>query len=117
MEPSEGQSSLWRRWASLIWLTAVLVPVTLLQPYRNRPTIRADGEGYHLWTYALLKGDLVFSWYHGDAPRVSLIGTDPSRNSYSCKYPPGLALLRLPFMIAVVDPERGGPPFSDAEHR
>ena len=55
-----------RRWASILIVAAVLLPVTVFQPYRNGPAIRSDGAGYHIWTYALLKGDLAFTWFEGD---------------------------------------------------
>src|SRR5262249_21450457 len=35
---------------------------------------------------------------------------------YACMYPPGVALIRLPLMVFVVDPSRNGPPFSPGEH-
>jgi hypothetical protein len=45
-----------------------------------------------------------------------LIQPDATRRRHICKYPPGVALLRLPLMAFVVDPERNGPPYSEGEH-
>ena len=56
-------SALRQRWGSLLIVVAILVPVTLFQPYRNGPPIRSDGAGYHLWTRVLLEGDLSFERY------------------------------------------------------
>ena len=42
------------------------------------PPIRSDGCGYHIWTYAILKGDLSFSWYEGEPSDVALHQPDPA---------------------------------------
>src|SRR5262245_48785699 len=111
-----SRESLTRRWGSLFFLALVLLGVTLVQPYNNGPPIRSDGEGAHLWTYAFLKGDPSFSWFQGDVFMMGLIQPDLARHRFLCKYPPGVALVRLPLMALVVDPDRDGPPYSTGEH-
>jgi hypothetical protein len=110
-------SGIWRRWASLLVIGAVLLPVTVRQPYAIGPPIRSDGVGYHVWTYGLLTGRLSFRWYAGDPATAGLRLTDPEHRVYQNKYPPGVALLRLPFMLWCLD--RSQPPgvISPAEHR
>jgi hypothetical protein len=115
-KPSDAPPHFTLRWASVLLLGVVLVPVTFLQPYRSGPPIRSDGGGYHIWTYAFLKGDLSFAWYRGGSATPGLFQADPARPFLFCKYPPGVALLRLPLMALLVDPARGGPPYSEAEH-
>lgn len=104
------------RWSSVLLIAFVAVGVTVGQPYDNGPPIRSDGEGYHIWTYAILKGDLSFSWYQGDRVEAGLHQPDPAVRRFACKYPPGLALLRLPVMAFITDPERNGPPYSPMEY-
>jgi hypothetical protein len=41
-------------------LLLTLIVVTWVQPYRNKPPIRSDGVGYHIWTHALLTLDFSF---------------------------------------------------------
>ena len=90
--------------------------VTVYPTYANWPPIRSDGAGYHIWTYAILKGDLSFSWYEGEPADVALLQPDPAVSRYTCKYPLGVALIRLPVMACVTDPARNGLPYSPAEH-
>jgi hypothetical protein len=95
-----------RRWASLLVLAGILLPVTVLQPYSNGPPIRSDGLGYHLWHYALVTGRLNFAWFEGDYEEAGLHPSDEQRLFWTNKYPPGVALVRLPFML----------PFADLSH-
>lgn len=105
---------MWRDWSALLLLAGILVPVTLLQPYRNGPPIRSDGEAYHLWTRVLLEGDLSFERYK----KVQAIDKplDPVHGQYTNRYPPGLALLRFPVMAFLVQLGPGAPLISPAEH-
>ena len=105
-----------RRWWSVLVVALAATAVTVYPTYSNWPPIRSDGAGYHIWTYALLKGDLSFSWYEGNPAEVALHRPDPAVPRYTCKYPPGVALVRLPVMACVTDPARNGPPYSPAEH-
>ena len=109
-----AQGTAWQRWSSLVFLAVILIPVTLLQPYRNGPPIRSDGEAYHLWTRLLLEGDLSFARYK----KVQAIDPplDPLHGQYTNRYPPGLALLRFPVMLFLVQLGPGSPLISPAEH-
>lgn len=115
-----GARSALRAWCgrhvSVLVVAVAAAAVTVLPPYANGPAIRSDGAGYHIWTYAILKGDLTFSWFRGDPEEVSLHRPDPAAERYTCKYPPGVALLRLPVMACVTNPARNGPPYSPTEH-
>jgi len=104
------------RWFCVFLIAAAAIRVTEYPPHVNGPPIRADGEGYHVWTYAILKGDLSFSWFEGNAARAGLHQPDPAVRRFTCKYPPGVALLRLPVMVFVTDPGRNGPPYLTTEH-
>jgi hypothetical protein len=114
----EGTSPLresWvRRWASLLILAVIVMVVMAFHP---GPGIHSDGIGYHLWTYALLRGDLGFTWVPDlcGVKRWGLIQPDVAQQRYHCKFPPGVALLRLPLMAFVVDPARNAPPYSAGE--
>jgi hypothetical protein len=101
------------RWHSLVVIALVTIPVAFFQPWKNGPPIRSDGEGYHLWTRALLEGDLSFRRHAGKA---GLFLADPVRIIYQNKYPPGVALLRFPVMAFLVDRRPGSPAISGAEH-
>jgi hypothetical protein len=103
-----------RRWASLLVVVAGLLAVKV---FHSGPGIHADGVGYHLWTYAILKGDAAFSWLPDTGGAKYLMQPDTTQRRYACKYPPGVALVRLPLMAFVVDPDRNGPPYSKNEHR
>jgi hypothetical protein len=100
-------------------LMALIAWVTFATPYTTRydgPPIRSDGVGYHAWTRALLTGDLSFCAWRG-AIENFVSSYDKQRKFCQNKYPPGLALLRLPVMAFLIDtsakPHRIGP----AEHR
>ena len=102
------------RWCALLLLIAILIPVTASPPYNNRPPIRSDGVGYHLWIRALLERDLSFCRWtelRGDFSAI-----DAARGVCRNKYPPGLALLQFPFMAPLVDRRPGAPLISPAEH-
>jgi hypothetical protein len=105
-----------RRWWSVAAVALAATAVTAYPTYAHWPPIRADGAGYHIWNYALLKGDLSFSWFSGEPSEVALHRPDPLAARFASKYPPGVALLRLPVMALVTDAARGGPPFTPAEH-
>ncbi len=104
------------RWSSVFLVLAAAVYVLVYKPYDNGPPIRSDGTGYHIWTYAIIKGDLTCSWYEGDPKEVARIPIDPERHRFACKFPPGVALLRLPLMVFVTDPAHNGLPYSKGEH-
>ena len=106
-----------RRWASLLIVSGVLLPVTVLQPYANAPPIRSDGVGYHLWTYALLTGDPNFAWYQENPAEAAIYVSDTARPFWANKYPPGVALIRLPFMLPFVDWSQPPGTIAPGEHR
>lgn len=108
-----SRSAFFHRWRSLIVIILITVPVACFQPWKNGPPIRSDGEGYHLWTRALLERDLSFRRYAGAA---GLFLADRERNIYQNKYPPGVALLRFPVMAFLVDRQSGAGAISRAEH-
>lgn len=114
-EPTAPRESWARRWASLLVLAVIVLIVTVFQP---EPGIHSDGVGYHLSTYAILKGDLAFTWLPDNIGMdMFLIQPDVRRQRYLCKYPPGVALIRLPLMAFVVNRDRDGrPPYSQGEH-
>ena len=105
-----------------IVLLSTLIVVTWVQPYRNKPPIRSDGVGYHIWTHALLALDFRFCQL---AERAGATGAISVKNSVTgiCqnKYPPGVALLRLPFMAPFArrqfDADLGQPLITAWEHR
>jgi hypothetical protein len=103
----------WRRWGSLAVLATALVFVTVVPLYRTGPPIRSDGVGYHLWTRALLEGDLFFRAYRG---REGVNPADPVRGTNQNKFPPGVALVRFPVMAFLVDRSPGAPLISRGEH-
>src|SRR5262245_11196724 len=95
---NNGVLNLLRRfWGlGLVGVTTILVVFT--EPHDNTPVIRADGVGYHAWTYAILRGDLNFH----DVPNETYAFTE-TRPGYFCNsYPPGVALARLPVMAWLV---------------
>ena len=108
-------ASLARGWAAGAIALVVGVSFALVQPYDNRPPIRADGLGYHVWTRALREHDLSFCGY----PELELVGAiarrDERRQVCLNKYPMGLALLRFPVMAPLVDRRPGLPLVSKGE--
>ncbi len=104
------------RWLGCFLVLVAAAPVTIDPPYRNGPPIRADGVGYHAWTRALLERDLDFCYLSTDyAGAISNRGGP--RGVCQDKYPPGVALVRLPVMAFLVDTSPGAPLITDAEHR
>lgn len=106
------------RWASVVVVLVAALGAVLLTPWLTSggdDSIRSDGVGYHAWTRAILDRDLSFCRY-GD-----LVGAlsyrDEARGVCQNKYPPGLALLRLPVMAPLVDRSPDAPLISPAEHR
>lgn len=79
-------------------------------------TIRQDAVGYHLWTYAILRGDFNFANYR-DLDQNSIVEADPERGYFHNKYGPGVALVQLPVMVFVADSSSLPPAISPAEHR
>lgn len=88
----------------------IVVCVTAYQPYRNGPAIRSDGEGYHIWTFALKKWDFNFCEYQA-------LGAQSSGRLGRCfvKWPPGVALFRFPVMAWFVN-VNNHESFSSGEH-
>ncbi|HEY7308492.1 MAG TPA: hypothetical protein VH643_03920 [Gemmataceae bacterium] len=109
----EAALAWFQRWRSLVVIVLVTVPVACLQPWKNGPPIRSDGEGYHLWTRAFLERDLSFRRHAGES---GLFLSDRDRDIYQNKYPPGVALLRFPVMTFLVDRRPGVSAISKAEH-
>jgi hypothetical protein len=90
-------SLLRRFWGlGLVAVTTILVVAT--EPYDNAPVIRADGVGYHAWTYAILRGDFNFR----DLPNETYAFTETRPGYFWNSYPPGVALVRLPVMVWLV---------------
>ena len=85
--------------------------VTAYQPYSNGPPIRSDGQGYHIWTFALKKWDFRFCEYRG------LGWAEPGEVPGRCvvRWPPGVALLRFPVMVWFVN-VHNHKSFSRGEH-
>jgi hypothetical protein len=107
------EAPFFRRWCSLVVIALVTIPAAWFQPWKNGPPIRSDGEGYHLWTRALLEGDLSFRRHAGE---TGLFLADRQRHIYQNKYPPGVALLRFPVMAFLIDSRPGVSTISRAEH-
>lgn len=100
----------------LMILALMLCRITAGGAYRNGPEIRSDGVGYHAWTRAIVERDFTFcAWRAHGTPLFSY--EDPVRGICQNKYPPGLALLRLPVMAFLVDTSPGAPLISQAEQR
>ncbi len=80
-------------------------------------TIRQDAVGYHLWTYAILRGDFNFANYRELDPNNSIVEADPERGYFHDKYGPGVALIQLPVMVFLADSSSPTPTISPGEHR
>lgn len=106
---------MFKRWCSLGILLVILIPTIIGRGILEVPAIRSDGVGYHIWTHAILRGELHFRWFE-DTQWWALNLTDPERHVYQNKYPPGVALVRLPVMAWLVDLDTPAYPFSDAEN-
>jgi len=92
--------------------------VSVSRPYANTPDIRSDGVGYHIWVHGLAHGDLRFCDYRKLLDPVNAISSeDVDLQRCRVKYPPGVALLQLPFSLPwlAVDPVATG--FSVGENR
>lgn len=100
----------------MIIIAGALLEATLNHPYAAWPPIRSDGLGYHLWTRAILEGNLSFCQW----PQLRVVGAishiDAARGVCQNKYPFGLALLRFPVMAPLVQFGPHAPLVSDAEH-
>lgn len=98
----------------LLALALLLARTVYAPPYVNSPPIRSDGEGYHAWTRAILNWDFRFCEWRGEG-FISHI--DEARGVCQNKYPPGLALLRLPVMAFLAERQPASPrTFTPAEH-
>ncbi len=86
------------RWWAVILFVAIATFFTVNPPYTNTPPIRADGLGYHAWTRAILDHKLSFCKYRALDNNQSISAPQPQTGKCINKYPPGLALLRFPFM-------------------
>jgi hypothetical protein len=111
------------RWFSCLVVAAVLVPVAYFQPwktYLSQGPIRSDGLGYHVWTRAILDGNLDFCRFPELGSSLVRIPrpthADPERVVCQDRYPPGLALLQLPVMAPLADRSNGAPLVSGAQH-
>jgi hypothetical protein len=101
----------WIQYLPALVFAASLCYVTAYRPYNNGPAIRSDGQGYHIWTFALKKWDFRFCEYQRLGYAI------PTGFSDRCivKWPPGVALFRFPVMAWFVDVENHGS-FSAGEH-
>ena len=102
---------IWRlckEFPGLISTCIVLLWVGIAVPHNNvDPDIRSDGVGYHMWTHALLSGDFSTCKYKNMPHFGGAISyTNPEKNICQNKYPPGVALARLPFMMFATDPSK-----------
>src|SRR5262245_796559 len=114
------------RWALrfplFVLLVPVLIVVTWVQPYRNKPPIRSDCVGHHIWTHAILMLDFRFCQLVERSGALGAIAVE-NRVTGVClnKYPSGVALLRLPFMAPFarrrLDASPGQPFITPWEHR
>ena len=103
-------------WVGVIVIVIFALYAAVFTPYNNSPHIRSDGVGYHIWTHAIKSGDFTFKKYQSILSSViAIAGKYEDGKKYQIKYPPGVALLRLPFMIWVTDPNKTDG-FSKAEH-
>ncbi len=95
------------KYVAPVAFTVLLAWVTVARPYDNGPPIRSDGVGYHVWVYGFLTGDLSLCTYRQLLDASDAIAVvDERRSVCGIKYPPGVALLQLPFVSPWVDPER-----------
>lgn len=86
-------------------------------PYRTSgQAIRSDGSGYQAWTRAIVTGDLSFCGNEELEKVKAISATDPERGVCQNKYPPGMALLRLPVTAWLVDRDASDPRPSPREH-
>lgn len=67
------------------------------------PAIRSDGSGYQAWTRAIVTGDYSFCGNEELLTVKAISATDAERDVCQNKYPPGMALLRLPVTGWLVD--------------
>src|SRR5262245_57243792 len=114
------------RWALrfplFVLLVPVLIVVTWVQPYRNKPPIRSDCVGHHIWTHAILTLDFRFCQLVERAGAIGAIAVE-NRVTGVClnKYPSGVAILRLtcmaPFARRQLDANPGQPFITPWEHR
>ena len=107
-------------WTALIVVLAAAAAATIgtvATAYTPGPPIRSDGLGYHAWTRAILEGDLRFCQWES-LQEVQAISVRNPEHPDRCgnKYPPGLALLRLPFMAPVASLDGDDLVPGDAEH-
>ena len=103
-----------RRWWALIAIAAVVIPVTIDTPYRAHrgdPAIYSDAVGFHAWTRAFVKWEFGFCYLPRDKEEVR-----PYKDRCTNKYPPGLALMRLPVMAWLVDRDAPDGTISSGEH-
>ena len=86
-------------------------------PYQTSgPAIRSDGSGYQAWTRAIVTGDLSFCGNEELETVKAISATDQDRGVCQNKYPPGMALLRLPITAWLVDRDAPDPRPSPREH-
>src|SRR5258708_2218560 len=64
-----------------LWPMLLLAGLILFGPSTPPDTIRHDGLGYHLWTYAIVRGDMNFAPYK-DLDNNSISEADPQRGYY-----------------------------------
>lgn len=80
------------------------------------PAIRSDGSGYQAWTRALVTGDLSFCGNEELESVEAISVVDAERDVCQNKYPPGMALVRLPVTAWLVDREAADPRPAPEEH-
>lgn len=81
-------------------LVAILIWVTIAQPYNNSPPIRSDGVGYHIWVHAFKNQNFNFCKYKEILdPTGSISVVNSEKSICGLKYPPGVGLLQFPFTV------------------
>jgi hypothetical protein len=112
-----------KKWSGMVLLLGMIFAAVFFHPFiTNGPPIRSDGLGYHLWTRAILNWDLNFcqvAQKNLDIGEIQGSITPPHPKTGICqnKYPPGLALLRLPFMAPFTDLDESAPVVNKRQHQ
>ena len=103
-----------RHWLALLCLLGSTYFIAF-PPYAPWPAIRSDGYGYHLWVKHILTGDLSFCSERSFTNRVygvfaNSITPPSAEGRCAIIYPAGVALAKVPFLVAGANLEPGGEP-------